>query len=525
MNISIAKSKVLKYLIWPGLSLFLIGLSAGIVAGKWGTAPMILMILGLAIIAFWILLQVTAQGFWMKRSTQVGTNAFIATTAMMVILILLNVLVARYPQRLDLTENQIYSLAPQSKQIVQELAQPVRLYVFSPTKPPQVENLLKNYARLSTDRFSYQFVNPTQEPGLVQKFELKDVGDVFLEAGDKQRFVQNIGREPFSESKLTNALARLKRDRTDKVFFLQGHGEHSPEQLSQAINLLKDRNYEIEPLTLAQTLNNGEGIPADTSVIMVSGPQRALLEPEVKALSDFLNRGGGVLLLIDPNTDPKLSALLDPWGVKLDDRLIIDGSDTLGINGTGGVVGIGPTSPLVTRYGDHPITAEFGNGISFYPLSRAVELQERPGINAVPLLLTHEQSWAEKDVQAQVQYDPSRDLKGPLAIGAALSRPVAEASENRTEENPTESRLVVIGNASFITNGPVEQQLNPDVFANAIAWLSQREGEVLSISPRELTNRRIILGPVKGNAVAFSAVLLLPLLGFGTAAFLWWKRR
>lgn len=522
-------SHSLKYSVWLGISLFFVGFSAGLVSGSWGAAPMVLMILGLAVIAFWVLLQVTAKNFWLQRSTQAGTNALMATVAMLIILGLLNVLAARYPQRFDLTENQIFSLAPQSAEVLKGLETPVKAYVFAPEKPPQVENLLKNYARLNPEKFSYTFVDPVTEPGLVQAFELKDSGDIFLDVGNptepdgatRKIFVQNLAQEPFSESKLTNALARLKRDRTDKVFLLQGHGEHSPEQLSQAIKLLSDRNYTVEPLNLAEQLNSGKGLPKDASVILVSGPQRSLFAEEVKALEQYLNDGGGLLLLIDPNTDPKLGGLLSPWGVTLDDRLVIDGSEALGLQGTGGLAGMGPTSPLVTSYGDHPITASFGQGISFYPLARAIGLQPQDGITAVPILMSNDASWAEKDLQAQVQFDANRDLKGPLILGAALSKPGAKPGAKPSQE----SRLVVIGNASFVTNGPVTQQLNPDVFANAITWLSQREGEVLSIGPREMTNRRLVLSPIKGNGVAFFAVLLLPLIGFGSAGFLWWQRR
>ncbi len=527
MKFSSVSNVLRKYLVWPGISLFLVGLSAGLVSGAWGTVPLVLMILGLVLVALWVLLQVTAKNFWLKRSTQAGTNALIATLAMLIILGLLNVLVARYPQRFDLTENQIFSLAPQSAEVLKGLTAPVKAYVFAPEKPPQVENLLKNYARLNPEKFSYTFVDPVKEPGLVQAFELKDAGDVFLDVGDsaggdsaggatRKIFVQNLSQEPFSESKMTNALARLKGDRTDKVFLLQGHGEHGPEQLSQAIKLLSDRNYTVEPLNLAEQLNSGKGLPKDASVILVSGPQRSFFAEEVKALEQYLNEGGGLLLLIDPNTDPKLGELLSPWGVTLDDRLVIDGSGAIP-GSTGGVAGLGPTSPLISRYGDHPITASFGQGNSYYPLSRAIGLQEKSGITAVPLLITNGESWAEKDLKAQVQFDANRDLKGPLTLGAALSKSGPTPND--------ESRLVVVGNASFATNGPVTQQLNPDVFANSVTWLSQREGEVLSIGPREMTNRRLVLSPLKGNSVALFATLLLPLIGFGSAGFLWWQRR
>jgi len=69
------------------------------------------------------------------------------------------------------------------------------------------------------------------------------------------------------------------------------------------------------------------------------------------------------------------------WGVTLDNRLAIDPS--------GAGVGLGPAVPLVTAYGDHPITKEFGNGISFYQ-GAPIETSPVAGVQVTPLLLA---SW------------------------------------------------------------------------------------------------------------------------------------
>ncbi len=513
---ALGKSKFWRKLLWPGIGLTLAGLSAGVVSGQWGAVPMVLIILGLALVLFWVLLMVTAKEFWRSRSTQAGTNAIIAVTAMVLILALLNFLVARYPQRVDLTENQIFSLAPQSKEVVRSLDQPVKAFLFTPIRLAPVENVLKNYAQLS-ENFSYEFVNPVQQPGLVKELGMKDQGDMILQTEGRNQFVQNIAQEQFSESDLTNALARINSGDLEKVYFLEGHGEHDLDQLALAVELLSDRGYESETFNLAAALNTGGNIPEDASALVVAGPQRGLLAPEVAALKTYLAQGGGLLVLVDPNTDPKMDSLLRDWGVTLDDRLIIDGSGGLGMDATGGVVGFGPTAPLVNRYGNHPITEEFGNGNSFYPSARAVNLAEATGVDATPLLITNDQSWAEKDVESQVQFDPSRDLKGPLSLGAALSKPSTGAEG--------QSRLVVIGNSSFATSNILSQQLNRYVLLNSIIWAGQREGEILSISAKELTDRRLTLTPIRANLVALTAVVLLPLAGFGAAGFLWWKRR
>ena len=207
-------------------------------------------------------------------------------------------------------------------------------------------------------------------------------------------------------------------------------------------------------------------------------------------------------------------------------------------------MGLGPAVPLVTNYGDHPITKEFGNGISFYRGARPIETTSIPGVQLTPLLLTSPQSWAESDVKSQdLQFD-QRDRQGPLTLGVALSRqvqaskldkpsPSPEASPKpsppnspvATDKKPTESRLVVFGNSAFATDGLIEQQLNGDVFLNSVSWLSKQDEQLLSIRPKEPKNRRINLTPQQAGILGLTALGFVPLVGFGTAVILWWKRR
>jgi len=273
---------------------------------------------------------------------------------------------------------------------------------------------------------------------------------------------------------------------------------------------------------------------------VVAGPQRPLFEQETAALEGYLEKGGNALLLIDPRIDAGLDPVLKKWGVTLDEGLVIDGGGGVSQvdQSTGGLMGFGPTAPLVNTYGSHPITQEFGNGNSFYPFARAITLAPVDGVTATEILSTNDKSWAEKQIQEQLKFDPDQDLKGPLALGVALSRPVAPSEappESTDPQKPTpqptpseekkESRLVVIGNSSFATNGLFSQQLNGDVFTNSVVWLSQREGEVLSISPKDPTNRRIQLKTAEARWVIWLSLIILPLTGFGLGGFIWWKRR
>ncbi|PLZ30693.1 ABC transporter, partial [Fischerella thermalis WC542] len=118
---SIPRKKLWKYLIWPGLFLVAAGLTIGLVSDSWGTVPLAFIIAGAIVIGVWLIWQSQESKWWGRRSTQAGTNALAATLAVLVILGLINFLANRYEVRVDLTETQLFTLAPESKQLVQNL--------------------------------------------------------------------------------------------------------------------------------------------------------------------------------------------------------------------------------------------------------------------------------------------------------------------------------------------------------------------------------------------------------------------
>jgi len=579
------------------------GLTAQEVAGEWSPVSLALLIAGLLIIGLWfLLLDQIAPGFWGRRSTQVGTNAIIATLAMFVIIGLINFLGVRYGVQIDLTENQLFTLSPQSQQVVRNLDQSVKVWVFESPANPADQELLENYRRYGSN-LEFEFVDPQLQPELAQKFNVNYIGEVYLEYGNQRELVQTISQgERLSEVQLTNAIERITGDRTDKVYFLQGHGERPLEAsdeggLSQAVSALETKNFTVEPLNLAEQ----PAVPDDASLIVIAGPKRALFEPEVQALEDYLADGGSLLVMIDPDTNPGLEPLLSDWGVTLTNQIVIDAS------GQGRLVGLGPATPLVTQYGDHPITQDFGTGFSIYPLAQPVDMEPVEGIQETPLVITSPQSWAENTPEQQpLEFNEQEgDRPGPLVLGVALSRQDSSASptsepeaeetpeaegedtdepeaeetpevspedtdepeaeetpevspedsdepeadtpeasptaspeespeaspspiqtdESQSQEDEAESRLIVYGNSNFATDSWFDQQLNPDIFTNSVSWLSKRDEQALSISPKEPEDRRINLTPVQSGILGWLALLIVPAFGFLTAGMLWWLRR
>ena len=557
-----------KYLSLFGFAIVIVGIVAGYVANEWIPIPLGIMVGGGVIFLSGLLF--ATRGFWQQRSTGMGINALVATIALITIIGLLNFLGVRYGKTIDLTENNLYTLAPQSKQLVENLEKPLTVWVFQSPPSSENERLLKNYQKYS-ENFKFKFVDPQTNIGKVQEFGVESYGEVYLEYGTKNQFVQQANEvEPISEVRLTSAIKNIQRDRVSFVYFLQGHGEPSLEEtqggFSQAVASLQQQGYQVQPFNFAE--ENSLPRLANT-VLVIASPQQELFPGEMEAIENYLAEGGSLLLLLDPESNPGLESVLDTWGINLDNRVIVDAS------GQGQVLGFNIATALVTRYGDHPITNPFSNGITVYPLARPVDVVEKEGVEATPLAYTNEASWAESDTTTeQVQYNPERDRAGPLVLGFALNQ-VEISTKNTQENNPNEtdstseettpeennqeeietaptseettpeeksgeenetkpetspqpnvdSRVVIFGDSDFARNGLFIQQLNGDMFLNSIDWLANVEETSLALRPKEETNRRINLTPEQAAILSRTAIGIVPLFGLILAIISWLRRR
>ncbi len=498
-------------LLFLGITLCVAGTVAASITEKWSVMPIILLVSGVVLLLSGLWLWGNKYKFWQLRSTKQGAEAIAKITAVLIIIAMLNWVGISYGKRWDFTENKLYTLSQQSQVMVAKLEQPLEVLVFDRNNNSELENLLQNYRRYS-DQFQFKFIDPEQQIGLAKQFGVQSLGEVYLQYGDKREKLDTVNAavgETLSETRLTNGIEKIKRDRSINVYFLQGHGEAPLDLveggLAQAVKNLEDKGNTVQTLNLA---SRGK-MPDDANLIIIAGATRKLLVAEVSTLQQYLKAGGSLLLLLSPNIDIGITPILQNWGIELDEGLIVDGS------GAVSVMGFGPAVAIVNRYGEHPITASFRNGISLFPEARPIKSVEKAGIISTPLAITNQQTWAESDLQGeQITFDATKDILGPLNIAIASSRDQAKAS-----------RMVVFGSTTFATNGWFEQQLNGDILLNSISWLVGEDQDTLSIRPKEAANRRINLSSLQTGILSWLALRIMPFMALVTGVYLWWQRR
>lgn len=267
------------------------------------------------------------------------TNALISTFSVIIILVLVNFLGIKYSWKFDFTENKLYTLSPQTQEVIKNLQEPLQVYVFDSPPNNFDRQLLNNYARYN-DLFSFQFVDPQVNLNLTQKFQVDRIGDVYLEWRDRVQLVQTVSPESrLTEEKLTKAMVKIQKQTQAVVYIIQGHGEANIENqgqssFSQAVRNLQDMGYIVNPLNLGES----PLIPPDADVLIVSSSDRELLSGEIKTIKQYLERGGNLMVMYNALSPISLASILEEWGITFNDTLVIDSS------GAGEILGLGPPS-------------------------------------------------------------------------------------------------------------------------------------------------------------------------------------
>jgi ABC-type uncharacterized transport system involved in gliding motility auxiliary subunit len=325
------------------------------------------LLVGAALVLFGLYRSFAAIKTWLdRRSTRAGLNVALMTLLLLGIIGLVEAISAKHNLRLDLTEGKRYTLSDQTKKLVKGLAKDVHVTAFlrldQPDRRP-ADDLLRQYADLSP-KFRYEIVDPDRNPGRAKKYGITTYGTTVLEADEKEEKLSEI-----DEEHLTNGLVKLLREGKRTVYFLKGHGENDPDDGSrsgyrQAKEALEKSGYQVKELLLLREPR----VPADAAVVVLSGPKRDLIESELKTLTAFVDRGGKLLIQLDPFSAPNVKDLLKGYGIAVGDDVIVDQFSR--------VLGGDYLMPVISKYYSHPITRDFTLA-SLFPFARSVDAVEK----------------------------------------------------------------------------------------------------------------------------------------------------
>jgi hypothetical protein len=480
---------------------------------------------------------------------RIGFNVLVQIVLILFLLALVNSYAFRHYARWDLSRDQKYALSDKTKRFLDTLKGKMRITVFfSPSTPitADVQNLLTEYQYAGKGKIDVEHIDPdrnlsrakelfdkykvvTDESLLVLDYDGRNKTVKASEMADIDQSGMAFGEGPHvaafkGEQAITSAMMDLVEGKKKILGYITGHKEPSLSEATSPISVLKtfieNENIKFQELNLLDLA----AIPADVKALMIVGPQYDFSEREMKVLSDFWDKQGRILLLLDPVAKtPRLRGFANELGVKMNDDRLMAFLRT-------GIQELALTRDVQARFlGDSPITKRLADARALF-LGGTSSITVEPdrvraaNIRVEQLIQTEKGYFAEKDYNTDDQVKLQADAKqsnAPLTIGAAVEK--GGSADQRVQVNS--SRLVVVSNASFVQDNAITQdQQGLDFISGSVNWLLSRE-QLIGIAPKVPKPLTFSLNEEALRRLRWFVLVFIPLVPAVIGTMVWWQRR
>ena len=482
-----------------------------------------------------------------QQAVRYSISGVVAVVLVVALTVMVNWLSARRFTRADWTSTQIYSLSEKTENILSDLEDEIRVVVFMTPQTSmydQVEELLERY-KAASDKITVEHIDPEREPlkttQLAEQFGVQVADTVVFIYGDRTKYVTSdqmaemdysgmqYGQGPTmrafkGEEQFTSAILSLVAPDVPKVYFVTGHGEAATAAAGasdRGLRILEEALKRENMETADTTLLSGE-VPEDADVLAIVGPTRAYTEAEIDAIGAYLDRGGRLLVALDPLIEPagtmrptRLEAMLGERGIAVHDDLVVDPSRRLPFYDLSAV--------YLEDFPAHPLTKGLEGFAVLFTVSRSLVAE---GDGATVLVQTSDEGWGETNLGMLLRGEPvaldDADNPGPAAVGVAVDN-IAAATDVEDAEEIT-YRLVVFGDSDFLTDLDISNAGNAVLATNAFNWLAERE-DLVGIPPRDVEQVSLFLSQQQMRNLLLLVLVVMPGAAILAGILVWRRRR
>ncbi|MDX1639103.1 MAG: GldG family protein [Balneolaceae bacterium] len=458
------------------------------------------------------------------------------------IAVTVNLLADELLLRLDLTEDNRYTLSEASIEIAESLDDPVTVTAyFSENMPPQLaraedefRNFLEEFRAYSDGNLEYQFINPNESDQTEQEAQQAGVRPVTIDVRERDQVSQRRAyfgavfeyggqREPIPviqpgsalEYSIASTIKQLTIEQKPKVGLLQGHGEPTRQEMTQVAGQLSQM-YEVTEVSGLDTT----AVPPDIEVLLVVAPEQELSQQELVHIDQYLMAGGHVIFAVNRiRANPQrgmampqntgVERLLASYNIPVNADLVSDANAaSIQVQQRQGQFQIVnqvqyPYIPLVNNFGNHPISQglesalfQFVSSIdtsqvdSTQVLSTLAMSSEQAGIARGRFNLSPMQEWTRQSF-------PESNIPLAAAVEGRFSSAFVGVDTVDVElDRSQETAIVVFGDGDFVINGSGQQQQrlpedNINLMVNAVDWLADDTG-LIELRTQGVTNRPLV---------------------------------
>jgi hypothetical protein len=495
------------------------------------------------------------EGVEYYRVREIGWSGLTIALATSFLMVTCGVAKERNVQR-DVSYFKTSSPGESTRRIVAASAEPIRVLLFFPATN-EVKDQVRGYFDALASASGHlqieehdRFVNAE----LAGKYKVTKDGVIVIAKGtdeaekhgtieidtDIEKVRRGAGKLRNFDREVNTQLMKLVRDKR-KAYVMTGHGEITdpdsippelkgrvPERRTSVFRKrLGDLNYEVKDLGL---IDLAKDVPEDATIVVMLAPTVPLLPAEWAALGRYLDKGGRLLIALDPKSDGTMGELEGKLGLKFNPAPLTDDQAYLPQRGT----------QADRRYA---ITTQFSAHASTTALSRSVDkglvLIESGALEEVPFTTTGEQP--KKTITIRSMESSFLDLNDNFSfdgdekrqrwnLGAAVEGPKLKDSAGKEKDG---FRALVFADADLFADALVANAMgraavvlvSGPLLDDSVKWLGGEEvfaGEVVTEDDKPIKHTK------SQDAVWFSLTIVgapLLVLTFGLVGTWARKRR
>ncbi len=486
-----------------------------------------------------------------NRRFRHGTLATVMTIVFIAAVVLVNViatiLLEKFPLNIDLTKNQSFQMADDSKDFLRGVDRDVSIKVFQTEDYyanngfyyVQALNTMKQCTQYNSKinlefidleknpqygRDEYEDANITTGSIIVEsdlRYKALTEEDFFELSYDNYYYTQAAEiTESHAESALMSAIMYVTEADPVEIVVLTNN---SPVGAAGLQDLLTQNNYSFTEINLLT-----QDIPADADVVLIAAPKVDYTTAEIEKLEKFLNNDGKYskklvyLASYQQQSLPVLEGYLsNDWGLEIGSGIVYE-TDTanqyLAYMYGGYLGGQSLTGNMFADDLDQSLHV-------LVPFARPITLEfpESDSTITNTALITTTETCVLQPADADENWDPNSEEKKSFTTAAASTRLKYEQGTNAE----LTSTVVVIGSTDFFTSSFLSSQtvLNGDFTVQMFNDLSGKEENTLNIVPKTANTDTLDITQSTVNVVMILFVIIVPIAVFATGLVIWLKRR